>query len=221
MKKILILLLLSFSPLMAQEYWGSNWAVGPHLVISFPQDEFANVSKTGEGLGAKLLYKLESVPGIYPRLEFNFISYGEKKGDPFFASYYAMVQTRNESFNLAFGPQFQKKYGRLMPYGAVLAGLFHYRSVTSYTDAYSMYDPYGGYGYSDTKFSSTNFGWNVNGGLMLDVNLGPFIDLNFQYKRINGVENEYELDGEKITKKFDASDITVTLGVVFFLNNDY
>ena len=56
---------------------------------------------------------------------------------------------------------------------------------------------------------------------MLDVNLGPFIDLNFQYKRIKGVENEYELDGESFTKKFDASDMTVTLGVIFFLNNEY
>ena len=92
MKKILILLLFVFTPIMAQENWESNWAIGPHLVISFPQDDFANVSKTGEGLGAKILYKLESMPGFVPRLDFNFVSYGEKKGDPFYADYIALVR---------------------------------------------------------------------------------------------------------------------------------
>ena len=221
MKKVIFVFLISLSSLSAKEYWESNWAVGPHLVISFPQDEFANVSKTGEGIGAKLLYKLESVPYLVPRLDFSYISYGEKRGDLNSFSYYTTVQTRNEAFQLVMGPQVQRKMGRLMPYIAAMGGLYNYRSVTTVTDVYSYYDPYGGYGYADTKFSLTKFGWNINGGLKFDVNLGPFIDLNFKYQTIqDGVKNEIEIDGERITRISDAKDFTITLGVVFFLNNN-
>lgn len=222
MKTIIIFILISMSSLFSKEYWESNWAIGPHLVISFPQDDFANVSKTGEGLGAKLLYKLSSTPNLVPRLDFAYISYGEKRGDANYFSYYTTVQTRNEAFQLVIGPQFQRKMGRLMPYVAAMGGLYNYRSVTSVSNAYAYYDPYGGYGYSDTKFSLTKFGWNVNGGIKIDVNLGPFIDLNIKYQTIrDGIKNEIEgEDGEKQTFIGDAKDFTFTLGVVFFLGDN-
>lgn len=222
MKKIAFVLLMIGAPLYAQsveDYWQSNWAIGPHLVISLPQDDFANVSKTGEGIGAKVLYKIGSIPYLVPRLDFAYISYGEERGDPFFASYYAMVQTRNEAFQLTLGPQIQRKYGRFMPYMSAMGGLYVYRKVTSYTDAYSYYDPYGGYGYADTKFSLTKFGWNVNAGVKLDLNLGPFVDLNIRYQTINDGVKRTAVDesGVEHTQVFDAKDFTITLGVVFFL----
>ena len=40
----------------------AQFAIGPHLSISVPQDEFANVTKSGEGIGIKCIYELPSLP---------------------------------------------------------------------------------------------------------------------------------------------------------------
>jgi len=217
MKKIIMLVFL-FSAMIcfAQEdegYWQSNWALGPHLVISFPQDEFANVSKTGEGIGGKLLYRLENISFLNPRADFTYLSYGEQKKDQTFSAGYFLVQTRNESFQLTVGPQFSAKIGRFTPYLAPMGGLYIYRSVVSIPDLYYYY----GVPATETTSSLTRFGWNINAGVMFDVGLGPLIDFSLRYQTINGAVKTKVND---VTIKSDARDFNVSIGVVFFLKQE-
>ncbi len=217
MKKIIILLFL-FSAMVCfaqedEELWQSNWALGPHLVISFPQEEFANVSKTGEGIGGKLLYRLENTPFLNPRLDFTYLSYGEQKKDQTFTAGYFLVQTRNESFQLTLGPQFSTKIGRFTPYIAPMGGLYIYRTVVSIPDLYYYY----GVPAAETTSSLTRFGWNVNAGVMFDVGLGPLIDFSLRYQTINGAVKTKVND---VTIKSDARDFNVSIGVVFFLKQE-
>ncbi len=218
MKKIIILLFVFSSMIcFAQEeeegYWQSNWALGPHLVISFPQEEFANVSKTGEGIGGKVLYRLENTPFLNPRLDFTYLSYGEQKQDQTFSAGYYLVQTRNESFQLTVGPQFSTKIGRFTPYLAPMGGLYIYRTVVSVPELYYYY----GIPAAETTHSLTRLGWNVNAGVMFDVGLGPLIDFSLRYQTINGAVKTTVND---VTIKSDARDFNVSIGVVFFLKQD-
>lgn len=216
MKKIITFLFL-FSSIycFAQEddYWQSNWALGPHLVISFPQDEFANVSKTGEGIGGKLLYKLENISFLNPRLDFTYLSYGEKKNSQPFTSGYFLVQTRNESFQLTLGPQFSTKIGRFTPYIAPMGGLYIYRTVVSIPQLAYYY----GIPAAETTESLTRFGWNINAGVMFDVGLGPLIDFSLRYQTINGA---VKTKVNNVTTTRDAKDFNVSIGVVFFLKQE-
>ncbi len=189
----------------------SNWAFGPHLIFSFPQSEFANVSKTGEGLGGKATYRLPFARALSLRSDFVYLSYAERKDDLFYMDYYTMAQTRNESFQLTIGLQASKRLGSFTPYLAWMNGIYNYRSVVSFQSAY-YYD----YGLADTKESQTKWGWNANAGLLWDIGIGPHIDLNFRYQTIWGtMHNTAEKTSEKHPK-----DLSVTLGVVFFLTRD-
>ena len=217
MKKITILVFL-FSAMIcfAQEeegYWQSNWALGPHLVISFPQSEFANVSKTGEGIGGKLLYRLGNTSFLNPRLDFTYLSYGEQKNSQTFSVGYFLVQTRNESFQLTVGPQFSTKIGRFTPYLAPMGGLYIYRTVVSIPELAYYY----GIPAAETTQSLTRLGWNINAGVMFDVGLGPLIDFSLRYQTINGAVKTKVKD---VTIKSDAKDIDISIGVVFFLKQE-
>jgi hypothetical protein len=101
-----------------------KWAIGPHLVISFPQSDFANLSKTGEGLGGKLLYRFPETPFFSPRFDLVYLSYGEKRKTETYSAGYFLVTTRNESFQLTIGPQFSYRMGRFTPYIAPMGGLY-------------------------------------------------------------------------------------------------
>lgn len=217
MKNTIILVVL-FSAVICfaqeeEDYWQSDWALGPHLVVSFPQDEFANVSKTGEGIGGKLLYRLENTPFLNPRLDFTYLSYGEQKNNQTFSAGYFLVQTRNESFQLTLGPQFSTKIGRFTPYLAPMGGVFIYRTVVSSPDLYYYY----GIPAAETTSSLTKLGWNVNAGVMFDIGLGPLIDFSLRYQTINGAVKTKVND---VTITSDARDFNVSIGVVFFLKQE-
>jgi len=196
----------------------SKWAIGPHLVFSFPQEEFANVSRTGEGLGGKLLYRFPGFVSVVPRLDVGFLSYGEKRNEERIQrSGYFIVTTRNESFQVTLGPQFSQRIGRVTPYFAPMGGLYVYRTVVSIPDLYYYY----GIPAAETTDSLTRLGWNINGGIMIDIGLGPHIDIGFKYQTIpNAVETETEVEGESVRIKSDATDFIVSIGVVFYLKND-
>jgi len=205
-----IALLVALSSVGAQDQ-ESNWAIGPHLIFSFPQSEFANVSKTGEGLGGKVTYRLPFARALSLRSDLVYLSYAERKDDIFYMDYYTVAQTRNESFQFTLGLQASERIGSFTPYLAWMNGLYNYRSVVSFQDSY-----YYGYGYADTKESQTKWGWNANAGLLWDIGIGPHIDLNFRYQTIWGtMKNKVENTSERHPK-----DLSVTLGVVFFLNRE-
>ncbi|MBN2412739.1 hypothetical protein JXQ31_13710 [candidate division KSB1 bacterium] len=191
----------------------SNWAIGPHMTISFPQSQFANYSKTGEGLGAKILYRLEAVPFITPRFDITYLSFGEKRTTiPGSYSLYNIISTRHESFQLTVGTQLSQKIGRFTLYAEPMGGLFNFRTIVTIDDDYYYY--YYGTPYSETKDSRTKLGWGVNGGLMFDLGLGPHIDLQLNYQTIPNVVKTIVEDK---TIYNDAKDFSVSVGVVFFL----
>ena len=201
----------------AQKVWNTNWAVGPHLSMSFPQSDFADITKTGEGLGAKVFYRIESVPYFLPRLDFTYLSFGEKRSSLFegYASYYDYITTRTESFQLLLGPQFATKFGRVSLYFAPMFGLFNFRTLETipiYYDPY--YQSYYSY-YTETTHSLTRPGWAVNGGLYFDLGLGPVIDFELKYQNISNAV-QHTVNDQQV--KSDVADLGISLGVVFFIN---
>jgi len=190
-----------------------KWAIGPHLVISFPQSDFANLSKTGEGLGGKLLYRFPKKPFFSPRFDFVYLSYGEKRKSETYSSGYFLVTTRNESFQMTVGPQFSHRIGRFTPYVAPMGGLYVYRTIVSIPDLYYYY----GYPSAETTSSLTRWGWTINGGILIDIGLGPHIDIGVKYQKIaDAVESLVQ--GERV--KSDAEDINISIGVLFYLSDE-
>lgn len=191
----------------------ADWILGAHLIVSLPQSDFANLSKTGEGIGGKVLYRFDPIPNVSPRLDISYISYGEKRnsradyaGSPF------LVETRNESFQMTVGPQFYTRLGRFTPYFAPMGGLYVYRTVVSIPEFYYYY----GYPASETTSSLTRWGYNLNAGLSFDLTIGAHLDLSVKYQKITeAVETQNEFEQ---TIKSDATDISIHFGVVFYLS---
>lgn len=211
LRYVILISLLLFSASHAQQI-EEKWTLGPHLIISIPQSDFANLSKTGEGIGGKLLYHFPSLPFLRPRLDLTYLSYGEKRKSETFSAGYFLVTTRNESFQLTAGPQFSIQSGAFTPYLAIMGGVYNYRTVTSVPELYYSY----GYPVSETSSNLTRLGWNVNIGLLIDIGLGPYIDIGVKYQKIdNAVESKMD---ERVIKS-DAEDINVCIGVLFFLKD--
>jgi hypothetical protein len=190
------------------------WGLGAHFVLSLPQSDFANLSKDGEGLGGKALYR----PGVSKyfalRADLAYISYGEKRKDMAMSMGYYRVEIRNESFQLTMGPQFSLPLGAVSFYTAPMAGLYNYRTVASVPDAYYYY----GYAISETTASLTKWGWNVNAGALIDVGIGVIFDLMVRYQKINDAV-ETTIDEKKQSQ--DASDLYIGVGVMFYLKKKF
>jgi hypothetical protein len=61
------------------------------------------------------------------------------------------------------------------------------------------------------------WGWTINGGVLIDIGLGPHIDIGVKYQKISRAV-EQVVEGERV--KSDAEDINVSIGVLFFLSED-
>ncbi len=212
-----VLFLFAFSNVLLARERLTNWAIGPHMTISFPQSRLADYSRVGEGLGAKILYRWKAAPFFTPRFDITYLSFGEKRsripGSPYI---YDVIQTRNESFQLTIGPQFSKKLGRLTLYAHPVFGYYNFRTIITINDYY--YESIYGTPYSETKGSRTRPGWGANAGLMFDIGLGPHLDLQLNYQKISQVVKTV-LNNQSVYK--DAEDFSISFGVVFFLKEKY
>ena len=179
----------------------SRWAMGIHLLLSFPQSDSANATKSGEGLGGKVLFHFPNIPNFALRGDFGYLSFGETRAQ--FVGY-GMVQTRKEAFRFAVGPQFQTQIKKFKVYFAPLISIYNYRSVLSY-----QYYGYGS-GYAETKESDTKLGWSLSGGFMLDIGLGPLIDVGLKYHHRS---DDIQTNVGKIVPK---DEVSANIGVVFF-----
>ncbi len=198
----------------AQKNWNTNWAIGPHISMSFPQSEFADISRNGEGLGAKVFYRVDALPYFLPRFDVTYLSFGEKRTSIYQYDPYSYIETRNESFQFLLGPQFATKLGRFSLYLAPMGGLFTFRTIETIPYSYDYYYYDYGQPLSDTKSSLTRWGWALNTGFLFDLGLGPHIDFELKYQKIaNAVSHTVE--GQKV--KSDATDFGVSVGVVFFI----
>lgn len=204
MKRIVAALILILAAAGAHAQ-SERWGLGPHLVISLPQQGFNHLSRDGEGLGGKLSYAL--LPYLSLRSDLSYLSYGERRQSEMASYGYILVTRRNESFQLTAGPQLSWRFGMMTPYAAALGGLYYYHGVVTAQD-YLGYS----YPYSDTYGSQTKWGFTLSGGLLLDVGLGPHLDLGFKYQRIGDMATT--IDDVKVRRT--GIDFGITLGVVFF-----
>ncbi len=191
----------------------AQWSVGPHIVISIPSSDFANVSDVGGGFGLKVVRKLNTLSGIGLRGDFAFMSYGrdfdtvrDAAGNAFIA------EVRNESFRLTFGPQYTLGKGSLRFHAGALGGFYFYRTNVNIDTGFGFV--------SGSRDEEAAVGWNVNGGLMFDIGLGPWLDLAVEYQTIYNIpapEQNPNNPGEIIKRDITAHELTVKVGVTFFL----
>jgi len=198
---ILIILVLAIS-----QSFGGELDGGLHFLVSVPLGDFADISKTGIGLGGKLLYQVESTPWLHIRGDLGYLSYESSQR---LIPGYGTQSVRNEGFQLTIGPQVNSDINPFNVYIGAAFGFYYYQTVISYPDLAYYY----GIPASDTKDSNACLGWNVGGGIMFDIGLGPLIDLGVKYSNIyNGAVYRQE---NKPTVKKNAQDIMITIGVVF------
>jgi len=184
---------------------------GIHLLISSPMGEMAEVSKTGMGLGGKFLAGFEMQPWFAIRGDIGYLSYDSKQYLVNFGGYAVYETVRREGFQLAIGPQLTYNKDSFKLYLSPMAGYYYFQTVISLPEVAYYY----GYMASDTKDSYGVFGWTVGGGFMFDIGLGPWIDVGIKYNYLfDGARRKIE--NEVI--KNDGSDLTISLGVVFYSN---
>jgi hypothetical protein len=186
----------------------AGFAVGPNLFISLPQEDFANVSETGGGLGVKFLFSPPLLSTIAVRADFAVAFYGSETYSDEVAGFEVDVETRNESIQFTVGPHFQTPMGPVRLYGAPMAGVYNYRTVVELE----------GTDRDRTESSTTKFGWSFGGGMLVKVFSNPTgkftldIDLGAKYHTIKDAI-ETEIDG--VVEKSNANDVSLHTGVLF------
>ena len=186
----------------------AGFGVGGNLLMSLPQEDFANVSETGGGFGIKLLFSPPLVPAIAVRTDLAFVVYGSDNYRDQVAGIPVDVTVRNQSIQFTAGPQFQSPMGPVRVYAAPMAGIYNYHTRVEIE----------GTDIGETQSSTTKFGWNINGGMLVRVYQSPIkkfsLDINLEGKYHTIKEAiETEVDGLKTTS--DANDISLHVGVLF------
>jgi len=196
----------------------SQWQVGPHIVISIPENEFANVGETGGGFGIKAVRQtslLSDALGI--RGDFAFLTFGDETTfilDPLSGGFIPL-DVRNEGFRLTFGPQLSFGGRSFKVYVGANGGFYFFRKNIS-----TQFTTFAGTQFFQ-DFEDNNFalGWNVGGGIQYDIGLGPLLDLSFEFQTMHNlpetVEREENLDAS--IPDITAHEFTIKAGVTFFL----
>ncbi len=198
----------------------AQWAISPHVVISVPRNEFANVDETGGGFGLKAVLSpgwLDKKLGV--RGDFAFITFGKKRSglvDSF--GNFVPIESRNEGFRLTLGPEFRTGPRKWKIYAGINGGLYFFR-----TNITTQFFDFGGNFRSISDSEDNNFalGWNATTGLQFDIGLGPWIDISFEYQTIydlpeqslGGDDTEIDVTIPNVT----ANEYTIKFGVIFFL----
>lgn len=186
----------------------TGFSVGGNLLLSLPQEDFANVSESGGGLGIKLLYSPPLVPAIAVRTDLGFVVYGSENYRDQVSGIPVDVTVRNQAIQFTVGPQFQSPMGPLRVYAAPMAGVYNYstRLELEGTDI------------GETRNSTTKFGWNINGGMLIRVYQSPIgkfkLDINIEGK-YHTIKEAIETEIDGVTTTSDANDISLHLGVLF------
>jgi len=186
----------------------AGFSVGANLLLSLPQEDFANVSESGGGVGIKLLFSPPLVPAIAVRADVGFVVYGSENYRDQVAGIPVDVTVRNQSVQFTVGPQFQSPMGPVRFYAAPMAGVYNYstRLELEGTDI------------GETQNSTTKFGWNINGGMLVQVYESPIkkfkLDINLEGK-YHTIKEAIETEIDGLTTTSDANDISLHLGVLF------
>lgn len=185
----------------------AQWEVGPHVLVSFGQADSGSVSGTGGGLGIKVTHGLWGLSWLGLRGDFGYVSFGSDQRLADIGGFAVLVESRNESFRLSFGPQVRLKLQRLQVYGNANFGVYNYRTVLT-VPTFSTVP------LTQTTDSLTEFGWGIGGGLLYNLGFGPWLDIGLQRLTIRNAET-MQVNGRPV--KSNANEFDLTLGVVFFL----
>lgn len=206
MKRILITAVVILGFALSPNLLQAQWAVGPHIVISVPNSDFANVSGTGGGFGIKVIRNLSALGPIGLRGDFAFINYGRTfEGVPNQPGLVAQVS--KGAFRLTFGPDVTFGTRSLKFHVGALGGFYFFKTDVNIQQ--------GGFFLQDTRDNEVALGWNLGGGFQYDIGLGPLLDVDLRYQTIFDVSTP----GTDLTPKsrITAREITLKVGVIFFL----
>lgn len=180
-----------------------QWSVGPHIAISFPTAEFANVSDVGGGLGVKAFYQVRSFgnSGLALRGDFVYITYDSRLESENTTIGPILTQARDESYRLAVGPHLLLGSRSYKFHLGATGGVYLYRTTNAFR----------------SKDTTLELGWNVSGGLSIDIGLGPWLDLDVEYHTIKNIPGPVDDANPDERVDIDANDVTVKAGVLFFL----
>lgn len=184
----------------------AQWSVGPHVIISVPNSDFANVSGVGGGFGVKGVRQMGGVFAV--RGDFAFISHGRELASLNFGGFITPAEIKNESYRMTLGPELSTGGRHLRVHAEVAGGFYIFR--TSLTDSFGR------------QFDSNTdgaWGWNAGAGVQYDIGLGPWLDVSLEYQSIYNITTELEDDqGQTAKQDIDANEFTIKAGVIFFLD---
>jgi len=210
MKKIMILaafaLLSGFSPnLQAQ------WAISPHIVVALPKEKFANINQTGGGLGLGVERQITGrrKNGFTLKGDLTFINFGKKRQLGLTNYGTDLIKFSDNAMRLIIGPQYRFGSKALKLYFGAAGGAHYFLTNITSSNGASL-------GSQNEEWS---LGWNLGGGILYDIGMGPFIDVSFEYQTIYGVGgNKVNEVGEVIsTPEVTANEYTIKVGVIFFI----
>lgn len=203
-KILSVLSALSLLPAVVQ----AQWSVAPHIIISVPTADFANISDVGGGLGIKGVYGFRSLGGLGLGADFGYITYG---GTTFENVNNFPARVRNESFRLTVGPHISLGAGSFKLRLFAMGGFYVFRESRTITDGFFVVQ--------DTGESQEELGWNFGGALQYDIGLGPWLDASVEYNTIKNIPGPPPQNPDDTRPEIDANEITVKLGVIFFLGS--
>jgi opacity protein-like surface antigen len=187
----------------------AQWSVGPHILVSFPKSDFANVSETGGGFGIKVARKMRSLGGVGLRGDFAFLSYGRDLTTVNFGGIPILAEVRHDAFRLTFGPQFVFGTRSLKAHVGALGGFYFFRTNINLDQFNTI-----------SSENDAALGWNAGGGLMYDIGLGPWLDVAVEYQTIYNATTEFpdpNNQNQSLKRDITAHEITLKVGVTFFL----
>ena len=181
--------------------------VGADLVVAIPVDDFADVSDTGTGLGLRGQYRLRTIPCVSLRADVAFITYNYGQ----YIEYPYLIETRTQSIRFTAGPQLSIRYRRSELYLSPMYGTYIF-----YTS-----DNIAGYDITRARNTNTEFGWNINGGIMIGIARMPArsfdlaLDVGGSWHSVRkGVVAKTEVDGKLKDVKHDVTEFCIQVGVV-------
>ena len=190
----------------------SRTAMGPTLIGSLPQNDFAEMAKTGGGIGAKFLYYLPTVPFLAFRADVSAVWYGFKESISLTTEHspeiVAHLKTGRRSYRVTLGPHFESTSRPIRLYAAPMIGLYHHR-VTEKID--------GQIAWQSECVNTMKFGWSLGAGFLVDLagwpeqNLELSLDIGAKYHAAQDLLGPWPfLDAENR----DAEEVVVDVGVM-------
>lgn len=210
-----VLTFIALTVLCLPTFLSAQWAIGPHILISVPTSDFANVSGVGGGFGFKVVRRIDALGGIGLRGDFAFLNY-ERTFETIPSSIgFLVAEVRNQAFRLTVGPDFTFGKENLKFNAGVSGGLYFFQTDLNIST--------GGFGVlRDTRDEDIAVGWNFGGGFLYDIGLGPWLDVSVRYQTIFNLPSSATVTNaegveEEIRQNITAHEFTVKLGVIFFI----